>query len=133
PNGIPSMGAGTGRRLRVPDVAIVGPGRAGTHLAWALRGAGWSVALSGRGEPVPAADLTFLAVRDADIEAVAEPLADGRLLAHLSGLHGPTRRVRLALHPAMTFPVKATGPVSLAGAGFALTAHGAEAAEAGRR
>lgn len=116
----------------MPSAAVVGPGRAGTHLASALEGAGWDVVLCGRGAPVPQAEVTVLAVRDAEIEEVAGDL-DAPLMAHLSGLHGPLPRVRLALHPAMTFPAPARGPVSLEGVGFALTAADDEAAAWGRR
>lgn len=74
----------------------------------------------------------MLAVRDSEIEPLAAHLP-GRLLAHLSGAFGPLAGVRLALHPAMTFPERASGPVSLAGVGFAVTAADDEAAEWGRR
>ena len=117
-----------------PSVAVVGAGRAGSHLFWALHAAGWTASLCGRGDAVPPADVTVLAVRDAEIEPAAAAL--GRLrgvLAHLSGALGPVGAVRLALHPAMTFPVPAAGPVSLEGVGFALTAADDEAAQWGRR
>ena len=117
-----------------PSVAVVGAGRAGSHLFWALRGSGWTASLCRRGDVVPAADVTVLAVRDAEIEPTAVAL--GRragVLAHLSGALGPVGAVRLALHPAMTFPTPAAGPVSLDGVGFALTAADEEAAWWGRR
>src|SRR5437588_10019514 len=115
-----------------PSVAVVGPGRAGTHLAAALHAAHWRVALCGRGDGVPPADVTVLAVRDNDIDDVAAALA-APLMVHLAGSRGPTDRVRLALHPAMTFPRRAQGAVSLAGVGFGLTAADDEAESWGRR
>ena len=115
-----------------PSVAVVGPGRAGTHLAAALDAARWRVALCGRRERVPPADVTVLAVGDPDIDEAADRVA-APLMAHLAGSRGPTPRVRLALHPAMTFPGRADGPVSLSGVGFGLTAADPEAEKWGRR
>lgn len=89
-------------------VAIVGPGRLGRTVAGALSRAGWSVTLTGRGEPIPAAPLTWLTVPDRAIADAAAATPPGGVVLHASGATdvAPLRPHQPAgsLHPLMTFP-----------------------------
>jgi predicted short-subunit dehydrogenase-like oxidoreductase (DUF2520 family) len=115
-----------GRRVR-----IVGPGRAGTSLAWALTGAGWVVApLLGRGDDVSGAaadvDLLVLATPDDALRSLARSVAPvpTTVVAHMAGSRGldvlaPHRR-RASIHPLVALPTPEIGAQRLAGAWFAL-------------
>lgn len=90
------------------DVVVVGPGRLGRSVARLLTDAGHRVRLVGRGQPVPAAPLTWLTVPDRAIAEVAGRVPRGGVVLHASGatdlsplsshLHPGS------LHPLMTFP-----------------------------
>jgi predicted short-subunit dehydrogenase-like oxidoreductase (DUF2520 family) len=116
----------------LPSVRIVGPGRAGSALARALRRVGWDVADSrGRGDDLADAargvDLLVLATPDrsvADVAAAVEP-HERTVVAHLAGslglgaLAGHPRRA--AVHPLVALPDAETGAERLlAGAWFAV-------------
>ena len=113
-----------GRRVR-----IIGPGRAGTSLAWALTEARWVVApLVGRGDdPAGAAeevDLVVVATPDATVAEVAAAVAprDGVVVAHLAGALGldvlaPHAR-RAGVHPLVALPTPEIGAKRLVGAWF---------------
>jgi predicted short-subunit dehydrogenase-like oxidoreductase (DUF2520 family) len=92
----------------VHDVAIVGAGRFGRTMDVLLRRAGLRTALVGRGERVPEATVTWLAVRDSDLERAADGVRDGTVTLHASGALAPDvlpgRLVAGVLHPLMTFP-----------------------------
>lgn len=128
------------------DVVIVGPGRAGLSLASALDGAGHRiVGVMGRrpdlslpwlvlppGGPLPATDVVLIAVRDDDIEGVAERLSTTGtpLVAHVSGATSLTalESVRArgcpvgSFHPLQTLPNPDRGARALAGCWIAVTA-----------
>jgi predicted short-subunit dehydrogenase-like oxidoreductase (DUF2520 family) len=118
--------APVGRRAR-----IIGPGRAGTSLAWALTRAGWVVAplldrdddLSGGAAEV---DLLVLATPDDTLRTVARSVApvSTTVVAHLAGSRGldvlaPHRR-RASIHPLVALPTPEIGSQRLVGAWFAL-------------
>ncbi len=118
--------SGPARRVR-----IIGPGRAGTSLAWALTDAGWEVApLLGRGDDITGAtadvDLVVLATPDATLATVAATVEprDGVVVAHLAGSLGlhvlaPHRR-RAGIHPLVALPTPEIGSKRLVGAWFAV-------------
>jgi predicted short-subunit dehydrogenase-like oxidoreductase (DUF2520 family) len=89
-------------------IAIVGPGRLGRSLALLAARVGHETSLHGRGEPVPAAELTLLTVPDRAISEVAATIPRDRVVAHTSGASGldvlGERPLRGSLHPLMTFP-----------------------------
>ncbi len=135
---------------------IVGPGRAGGAIAIAASNAGHEIAgILARtpeaadeaarrfgsqplawDEPLSAADVLVVAVRDGAIETVADRLAPtaGAVAAavHLSGLVpvdalGALAAAGLAIgsfHPLQTLPTAEVGAARLAGASVAVTAHG---------
>ncbi|MCA9494144.1 MAG: hypothetical protein KC621_29655, partial [Myxococcales bacterium] len=89
-------------------VTIVGPGRLGRSLHHWLEQARVQVALAGRGDPVPDADVVLLCVPDRALAQVASALPTGPVLLHCSGaaeldVLRPHTRVG-SLHPLMTFP-----------------------------
>jgi predicted short-subunit dehydrogenase-like oxidoreductase (DUF2520 family) len=97
------------------SVRVIGPGRAGTALATALAGIGWTVREPvGRGEsPYAAArdvDLLVIATPDSVIAEVAAAVApvDDTVVAHLAGSLGlealAPHRNRAALHPLVALP-----------------------------
>lgn len=112
----------------MPEVRIIGPGRAGRALASALVSAGWSVTgLLGRHDPVAEAaagvDLLVIATPDAAVSTVARAVQPDAhcVIAHLSGSLGldaltPHPR-RASLHPLRSI---AEPDTSLAGAWFAV-------------
>jgi predicted short-subunit dehydrogenase-like oxidoreductase (DUF2520 family) len=115
----------------VARVRIIGPGRAGTSLAWALGAAGWEVEppLARGGNLAPAArgvDLLVIATPDDRIREVAravEPVPS-TVVAHLAGALGlralaPHRR-RAAVHPLVALPTPDLGARRLVGAWFAV-------------
>ena len=119
-------GAGTQKGSRLPTLRLIGPGRAGTSLATALRRAGWQVdGTLGRGEDVRGAaagvDLLVIATPDAAIAEVAaavEPV-ETTVVAHLAGSLGldvlaPHPR-RAAVHPLAALPDADLGADRLAG------------------
>jgi len=112
-----------------PSVRVVGPGRAGTSLAHALRHVGWQVeVLEREADPAGAAadvDLLLLCVPDT---AVAQVSAQVRpepttVVAHVAGglgldvLEGHVRRA--GLHPLVSMPDPQVGAERLVGAWFA--------------
>ena len=133
------------------DVVLAGPGRAGTALALCLSRAGHRVVgvvarrpdaaraaaerlgavAVGEGDPLPAADLLVVAVRDDAISEVAEGLAPRAdavpAVVHLSGatsvraLDAFGHAVRGSFHPLQTLPTPEAGAARLAGAWIAVT------------
>ncbi len=115
-----------------PRVRVIGPGRAGRSLAFALAGVGWSVVdLRGRGEPVADAaegvDLLVLSTPDAAIAEVASEVrpVPTTVVCHLAGslgldvLEGHERRA--AVHPLVAMPDPEVGAARLvAGSWFAV-------------
>lgn len=110
-----------------PTVRIIGAGRAGGALALALRRAGWTADLVGRGDHRAAAqgvDLLVIATGDAavaDVAADIDPVAD-TVVAHLAGSLGldvlaPHSR-RAALHPLMSLADTESGADALAARGW---------------
>lgn len=115
----------------IRSVRIIGPGRAGTSLAWALTEAGWEVApLVGRGESVAGAaagvDLLVLATPDDALRTVARAVTpvEGTVVVHLAGSRGPDVLAphprRAAVHPLVALPTPEIGSGRLAGAWFAV-------------
>lgn len=111
------------------DARVIGPGRAGTSLAEALRRAGWAVdgPLGRRDDPTDAAHgarLVVLAVPDEAIAAVAATIRPGEaVVAHLAGSLGLDvlaghRRIA-SLHPLIALPDAERGAARLQGAWFA--------------
>jgi predicted short-subunit dehydrogenase-like oxidoreductase (DUF2520 family) len=88
-------------------IAIVGKGRLGRTVLAALEGAGVEVTGVGRGEPVPAAQTTWLLVPDRAIADVARTVPPGGVVLHSSGALGPEALAPHAhaavLHPIMSF------------------------------
>lgn len=119
----------------MPQVRIIGPGRAGSSLAGALGAAGWGVApLLGRGDDLASAasgvDLLVIATPDAAVAEVATAVrpSAGTVVAHLSGslglapLAGHPRPA--VLHPLVALPDAERGAARLRGAWFGLAAEG---------
>lgn len=99
-------------------VAILGVGRLGGSLLALLRSAGADVVGWRRGEPLPAADVYWLTVRDDALPAVAASLPASAVVLHASGASGPEllpQAERGVLHPLMTFPGLAAGVPDLHG------------------
>ena len=136
-------------------IVLVGPGRAGQSVAIAANGAGHDVVaivardteqtdevtrrldadVIGIGEPIPAADLIIIAVRDHAIEDVAGQLAPvarnaAARAVHLSGATPVEALAAFAsqgiatgsLHPLQTMPNPDRGARSLVGSWMAVTA-----------
>lgn len=135
-------------------IALVGPGSAGTALALAMQQAGHDiVAVVARhperageaarglgavplspGDPIPAADVIIIAVRDGAIADVAETLApfvaDAGGVVHVSGATsvgalGPIADAGVptgSFHPLQTLPSAEAGAQRLGGAWIAVTA-----------
>jgi predicted short-subunit dehydrogenase-like oxidoreductase (DUF2520 family) len=136
-------------------IVLVGPGRAGQSVAIAANGAGHEVVavvardteqastiargmgadLLAIGEPIPAADMIVVAVRDdaiADVAAQVAPVARNAAACavHLSGAApvealSPFASQGLAIgsfHPLQTMPTADQGARSLAGSWMAVTA-----------
>lgn len=112
------------------DVRVIGPGRAGSALAAALRDAGWRVdgPLGRDHDPArvtTGARLVLLAVPDRAVAAVAASLAPGdAVVAHVAGSLGldvlaPHRRAA-SLHPLVSLPDADLGARRLVGAWFAV-------------
>lgn len=112
------------------DVRVIGPGRAGSALAAALRVAGWRVDGPLGREHDPArvttdARLVLLAVPDREVAGVAASLAPGgAVVAHVAGSLGldalaPHERVA-SVHPLVSLPDAELGARRLAGAWFAV-------------
>ena len=112
-----------------PTVRVVGPGRAGTSLAHALRHVGWDVDLLDRGAQVARAaegvDLLLLCVPDTAVAPVAAAVrpVPTTVVAHVAGalgldvLDGHERPA--ALHPLVSMPNAQVGAERLVGAWFA--------------
>jgi predicted short-subunit dehydrogenase-like oxidoreductase (DUF2520 family) len=132
------------------DLILLGPGRAGMAVSLAAVGAGHRVvAVAARGtdaaadaadrlaatpvawaEPLPAAELLLVAVRDGAIDEVAATYAGKAdavgAAAHLSGLVPAAALEPLGIpvasfHPLQTMPTAEAGAVRLAGAWVAVT------------
>ena len=113
-----------------PTVAIIGAGRAGTSLAWALAACGWPPpVLCGRdvtAGDLAAADVVVLATPDDAVAGVAASLVGvtDAAVVHLSGslgldvLAGHQRRA--SLHPLVSLPSPEVGAARLRGAWFAV-------------
>lgn len=121
------------------SVRVVGPGRAGGALSFALAQVGWTVLESiHHGEPVVDAaqdvDLLIIATPDAAIAEVASSIAPSEttIIAHLSGALGlgvlNPHPQRAALHPLTSMPTVEVGAQRLrSGAWFAVDANTEEA------
>ena len=95
------------------DLAIVGAGRLGRSVARILdarvRAGAMNFTLVSRGEPIPRARVTYLAVADRDIEDVAALVPQGSIVLHASGVRDFSvlrdhHKSVGSLHPLMTFP-----------------------------
>ena len=112
-----------------PSVRVVGPGRAGTSLAHALRHVGWQVDLLERAAPVADAadgvDLLLLCVPDTSVAAVAAQVrpVPSTVVAHVAGALGldvlSNHERPAALHPLVSMPNAEVGAERLVGAWFA--------------
>ena len=115
--------------MSLVDARVIGPGRAGTSLAEALRRASWSVdgPLGRQDDLAGAADgarLVVLAVPDGAIAPVAAAIRPGdAVVAHLAGSLGLdvlAGHERIAsLHPLVALPDADRGAARLQGAWFA--------------
>ena len=117
----------------IERVRVVGSGRAGGAIAGRLAERGLQVS-AGR-EALADADLVVLAVPDASIAEVAQRVAIGPWLAHVSGATSlaalePHRR-RFIVHPLQTLS-RERGPEQLDGAWAAVTAETDEGMATGR-
>jgi len=106
-------------RTRVNAIGIIGPGRLGRSLAALFAGAGKTVALAGRGDPLPTTSILLLTVPDRAIAEVAKSIPAGPIVLHCSGaceveLLRPHRPAG-SLHPLMTFPGPEVALPNLAG------------------
>jgi predicted short-subunit dehydrogenase-like oxidoreductase (DUF2520 family) len=111
------------------DARVIGPGRAGTSLAEALRRAGWAVdgPLGRQDDLAAAADgarLLVLAVPDGEIAVVAAAIRPGEaVVAHLAGSLGldvlAGHESVASLHPLVALPDAERGAARLRGAWFA--------------
>jgi predicted short-subunit dehydrogenase-like oxidoreductase (DUF2520 family) len=112
------------------DARVVGPGRAGSALAAALRSAGWRVdgPLGRDHDPTlvtSGARVVLLAVPDGAVADVAASLSPGdAVVAHLAGSLGldvlaPHERVA-SVHPLVSLPDAELGARRLTGAWFAV-------------
>jgi predicted short-subunit dehydrogenase-like oxidoreductase (DUF2520 family) len=112
----------------IGSVRVVGTGRAGSAIAARLAERGVTVQ-AGR-ETSADADLVLLAVPDGSIAQVAQQVAVGPWLAHVSGATSVTaldpHRRRFSLHPLQTL-TRERGPEQLDGAWAAATAETEEA------
>lgn len=117
----------------MPSITLVGPGRMGTALAAALRGAGVDVrGPVGRGEDVPDAEVVLLCVPDREIAAAAARVPDGPLVGHVSAsapLDLLAPHERFSLHPLLS--VVGAG-AQFDGASCAIDASSARALDAAR-
>lgn len=112
-----------------PLVRVVGPGRAGTSLAHALRHVGWQVDLLERDAQVADAavgvDLLLLCVPDTSVAAVAAQVrpVPSTVVAHVAGALGldvlSHHERPAALHPLVSMPNAQVGAERLVGAWFA--------------
>jgi predicted short-subunit dehydrogenase-like oxidoreductase (DUF2520 family) len=111
-----------------PSIALIGRGRVGRALAARLDQRGLLV-------DDAHADLVVLCVPDAAIPEVAQHVAPGHWIAHVSGatpLAALAPHVkRFGLHPLQTF-TRARGPEQIDGAWAAVTGESAEAVAHGR-
>jgi predicted short-subunit dehydrogenase-like oxidoreductase (DUF2520 family) len=105
------------------SIAVIGAGRLGTALAFALRAAGRRVdGPLGRGADPHGSGLVLLCVPDGEIAAAAAAVTPGPLVGHCSGATGLAALAgheAFALHPLMTVPAGA-GTSVFAGAGCAV-------------
>lgn len=113
----------------VPRVRVVGPGRAGTSLAHALRHVGWDVDLLDRDAQVADAAegvaLLLLCVPDTAVAVVSAEVrpVPTTVVAHVAGALGLDVLVGherpAALHPLVSMPNAGVGAERLVGAWFA--------------
>ena len=89
-------------------LVIVGPGRLGRSIARLLSERDRAFELVGRGEPIPAAQVTWLTVADKDIATASSAVPQGGVVLHASGAleHSVLRPHTCvgSLHPLMSFP-----------------------------
>jgi predicted short-subunit dehydrogenase-like oxidoreductase (DUF2520 family) len=116
----------------IDRIHVIGSGRVGSAVAARLSERGVAVQLGSAGVDDP--QLVLLCVPDAAIADVAQGLAPGPLVAHVSGATplaalDPHVR-RFSVHPLQTF-THARGPEQLDGAWAAVTAETEEARAAG--
>jgi predicted short-subunit dehydrogenase-like oxidoreductase (DUF2520 family) len=117
------------------SVHVIGTGRAGGAIIGRLQQR--DVPVTAGRQVDPEAGLVLLAVPDSAIAEVAQKIAAGPWIAHVSGAthlaaldpHPPERR--FSVHPLQTL-TKARGPEQLDGAWAAVTAENDEAATRGR-
>ncbi|MGZ6299276.1 MAG: Rossmann-like and DUF2520 domain-containing protein [Candidatus Limnocylindria bacterium] len=117
----------------ISSVRVVGRGRAGSAIAARLAERG--VAVEAGREPLADADLVLLAVPDASIAQVAQRVAIGPWVAHVSGATSlqaldPHIR-RFSVHPLQTL-TRERGPEQLDGAWAAVTTETSDAREVAR-
>lgn len=88
-------------------ITIIGAGRLGSAVGRGLASAGFDVRVIGRGTAVPAADVYWLTVRDAQIREVSHTLPAGGVRLHSAGALGIAalgdEGERGVLHPLMSF------------------------------
>ena len=122
---------------------VIGPGRAGTSINTALMRAGWSsLGIMARSQSVAGAahgtDYVIIAVRDADIAAVAAAIDPdpAAVLMHLAGSAGTeilgAHDRRAAIHPLVSLTRERGADVLLSGAWFGVDADPGAAEAAGR-
>ena len=90
------------------DLVLVGPGRLGRSVLALLAGGPHRLRMVGRGEPIPAAPITWLTVPDREIATAAAWVPPGGILLHASGaadlgVLAPHAEAG-SLHPLMSFP-----------------------------
>jgi len=90
------------------EIAILGMGRLGRSLALSLTEVGYHVHPWRRGEPIPAAEVTWITVPDEAVAEVARLVPTGTVVLHASGRLGTDvlapHHPAGSLHPAQTFP-----------------------------
>ena len=123
------MNSSPGVPTSSPSVRVVGPGRAGTSLTYALGDVGWQVELLDRSADVAGAaegvDLLLICVPDTAVARVAAEVrpVPTTVVAHVAGalgldvLDGHARPA--ALHPLVSMPTAEVGAERLVGAWFA--------------
>lgn len=120
--------------VNVPNVRIIGPGRAGRALAIALVAAGWELEdFVGRDDELThmaiGPDLLVIATPDDAIANVANAIlpAPGTVVAHLAGSLGldvlGAHAHKAVLHPLVTIPNAEVGAQRLLGAWYSIAAN----------
>ena len=107
-------------------VVIIGAGRLGRSLGILLPQASIGVTVVERGGAIPAADVYWLAVRDAQLADAVALLPRDRVVLHAAGALGAEvlgHPLGGVLHPMMTFPGPSIGVPDLRGAGARVDGH----------